>query len=164
MNIFTYEKASPHHIEYLCRYNIEKHPGDPRWSAWMKEAAENYKAERTAVFVSCRDGIPVGEVTLIFDPECSAVNGRTELADRNRTANVNALRVQKEYEGQGHISALIKKAEAYAKEKGYTQLTIGVEAKETRNLGIYLHWGYDEFVMSETEDDELVLYYRKNLQ
>ena len=30
-------------------------------------------------------------------------------------------------------------------EAGYQRLTIGVEAHMTRNLGIYLHWGYDEF-------------------
>lgn len=40
---------------------------------------------------------------------------------------------------------------------------LGVEAKETRNLSIYFHWGYNVFVMSEIEDGELVLYYKKTL-
>ena len=164
MNIFTCEKATPAHIEYLCSRNIEAHPDDKRWTAWMEEARENYKTGRTAVFVVCCNGIPAGEVTLIFSPECSAVNGRIELADQQKTANINALRIQKMYEGQGHISKLMKMTEAYAKEQGYVYLTIGVEAKETRNLGIYLHWGYDEFVISEEEDGELILYYRKKLK
>ena len=54
--------------------------------------------------------------------------------------------------------------EEAAKAQKIQALTIGVEAKESRNLGIYLHWGYDGFVMSETEAEELVLYYRKELR
>lgn len=46
---------------------------------------------------------------------------------------------------------------------GLKALTIGVDAWETRNLGIYLHWGYDTFVMAEEEDGDLVLYYAKKL-
>jgi hypothetical protein len=42
-------------------------------------------------------------------------------------------------------------------------MTIGAEASDARNLGIYLHWGYTEFVMSEGEDRELTLYYAKKL-
>ena len=42
-------------------------------------------------------------------------------------------------------------------------MTIGVEAKDTRNLAIYLHWGFTEFVLGEVEEGELVLYYRKAL-
>ena len=57
----------------------------------------------------------------------------------------------------------MKEMEAYAKSIGITRLTIGVEAAETRNLGIYLHWGFDGFVMHEIEDDTLVLYYGKDL-
>ena len=34
---------------------------------------------------------------------------------------------------------------------------------ETRNLGIYLHWGYDRLLCWEVEEDTLVLYYEKTL-
>ena len=60
----------------------------------------------------------------------------------------------------------MKLAEAYVKEKGVNELTIGVEAKETRNMAIYLHWGFTEFVASEIDHDEgdaLVLYYKKQI-
>lgn len=86
-----------------------------------------------------------------------------KLCDGKETANLNALRIQKEYENKGHISKLVKEIEKYALLSGYSYLTIGVEAKETRNLAIYLHWGYNEFVMSAKEDGELVLYLRKKL-
>ena len=53
--------------------------------------------------------------------------------------------------------------ESYARSIGLTSITIGVEAAETRNLSIYLHWGFDHFLMHEEEDGALVLYYEKTL-
>ncbi len=79
-------------------------------------------------------------------------------------ANINALRIQKAYEGKGHISKLINEMEKYAVHNGISRLTIGVEAKETRNLAIYLHLGFTEFLFYQTEEDGLVLYLGKNLK
>ena len=50
------------------------------------------------------------------------------------------LELKKKYEGQGHISKLVKMAEQYAKSQGITYHTIGSEAKKSRNLGLYLHF------------------------
>ena len=63
------------------------------------------------------------------------------LCDGKRIANMNVFRIDKKYEGQGHILKLVKIAESYAKEKDFTYLTIGSEAKESRNLAVYLHFG-----------------------
>lgn len=41
--------------------------------------------------------------------------------------------------------------------------TLGSEAKESRNMAIYLHFGYTEFITSFVEDDELVLFYGKTI-
>ena len=54
-------------------------------------------------------------------------------------------------------------AEQYAKNQGINYLTIGSEAKESRNLGIYLHFGYTEFITSFIEDGDLVLFYGKSI-
>lgn len=77
--------------------------------------------------------------------------------------NINALRIQKSHEGQGHISKLVKEMEIFAKEKGFRAVTIGAEANEARNLAIYLHFGYQKLVHYEIEGGELVLYYEKTL-
>ena len=155
--------ASREGLERIWEKNIARSPDDPRWVRWRAETLGNFDAGRTAPFLVYRDDEPVGEGTLLFSPECSAIRGRTRLADGSRTANVNALRIERAYEGQGHISALMKMMEAHAASLGYSGLTIGVEAAESRNLAVYLHWGYTEFVMSEVEDGALVLYYRKKL-
>ena len=86
------------------------------------------------------------------------------MCDGKTIANVNALRIREDYEAKGYISRLMKKIEAYADSRNIVALTIGVDAKETRNLAIYLHWGFTEFLFSEQEDGELVLYFLKKLR
>lgn len=157
-------KATLEDLESLWNQNIAENPGDSRWVSWKEKfIAYNQNGQGQTFAVLC-DGHPVGEGTLLFSPACSAIAGRTELADHRTVANINALRIRKEYEGKGHISALVRLMEQYAAENGYTRLTIGVEAQETRNLGIYLHWGYNRLVHAETEDGVLVLYYAKDLK
>lgn len=105
--------------------------------------------------------------SLLFDPSCSAVNGRTILADGKTVTNLNALRIEQAYEGQGQISKLVKLMEQYARDHGYTFITIGVDECEARNRAIYTHWGYTELILTEIEPDleeEKVLYYRKPLR
>lgn len=160
---FTYRLATLQDLEAIWNKNIADNPEDNRWVHWKAEYIAYNRTGMARTFVAVYGEEPVGECTLILSPECNAVRGRLELANGINVANINALRIAKEYEGQGHISKLMACAEDYAKRQGITTLTIGVEAAETRNLGIYLHWGYDIFVMSETEEDVLVLYYRKKL-
>jgi len=95
---------------------------------------------------------------LLLSPTCSAIAGRKVLCDGKATANINALRIQKAYEGKGHISKLIR-----ALRNHITKLTIGVEAKETRTLAIYLHLGFTKFLFAEMEEGELVLYFSKQI-
>lgn len=49
------------------------------------------------------------------------------------------------------------------KKQSVKYLTIGSEAKESRNLAIYLHFGYTDFVTHILEDNELILFYKKKL-
>lgn len=161
--IYTYRKASISELERLWEKNIADNPGDNRWLVWKNEAIENNKANKSATFVIFCDNEPIGEGSLLFSPNCNAIAGRLELSNNINIANINSLRIQKSYEGQGHISKLMQEIEHYAVQCEYSHLTIGVEASETRNIAIYLHWGYTEFVKSEIEDGVLVLYYQKTL-
>ena len=161
---FTYRLATPQDLETIWNKSIADNRSDARWVHWKEEYIGYNKTGMAQTYVVVCEGEPVGECTLILSPECNAVRGRLCLADGEGIANINALRIAKKYEGQGHISKLMACVEEAAKAQNIHALTIGAEAKETRNLGIYLHWGYEEFVMSETEAEELVLYYRKELR
>ncbi len=163
MKNYICRKATPEDLERIWAKNIANNPDEPAWIRWRDQYIGYNRNGEAVTFVVVCDGEPVGEGTLLFSPECSAIRGRLNLADGRRTTNVNALRIEKEHEGQGHISRMVRMMEAYAKEQGYDRITIGVEAAETRNLAIYLHWNYTDFVMADVEDDTLVLYYGKEL-
>lgn len=162
--MFRYRKATPKDLEQIWDMNIEDNPNDERWIKW-KEKYIQYNTEKKAVtFVIVYGEKPIGEGTLLLSPECDAVKGMTCLANGKDIANINALRIRKEFEGNGHISALIRLMEKYALESGISVLTIGVEERETRTHAIYQHFGYDEFIMSKEEDGEIVLYYKKQIK
>lgn len=161
---FTYIYANETALKRIWEKNIAANPGDNRWAAWGEQALADNQSGKSRTFLVFADGEPVGEGTLLFSPECGAIDGRKQLADGSTIANINALRIEKAFEGQGHISRLVRLMEQEARDRGYRTLTIGVEAAETRNLAIYLHWGYDRLVMSAEEDGSLVLYYAKELQ
>ena len=161
---FRYKEATLDELDRRWDINIANESGDNRWVDWKLMSIEDNKAGKCKTFVVLDGEEPIGEGTLLFLPE--KVQGRTELADGVNIANINALRIEKSHEGKGHISKLVKLMEQYAINNGYKILTIGVEAKETRNIAIYLHWGYTTFVeseISEIEEEGLVLYYSKVL-
>ena len=161
--MFEYRIATPEDLEALWEMNIRDNPDDPNWIRWRDEYIGYNRAGRALTFAIVHNGTPVGEGTLLLDPTVKAVSGRLALADGKTVTNVNALRIRKEFEGQGHISRLMRMMEDYARKQGFSCITIGVEAAETRNLAIYLHWGYDRLICHEIDEGELVLYYQKSL-
>ena len=150
-------------LECIWEKNIRQNPEDPRWIRWRDEYIGYNRNGQALTYVVVCDGEPVGEGTLLFAPECEAIAGRTVLADGATVANINALRIEKAHERQGHISAMVRLMEAEAARRGYQRLTIGVEEKEKRNQAIYRHWGYQRLVLTEVEDGETVFYLEKDI-
>lgn len=162
-DMFDYRIATLQDLEKIWNKDVASNENDVRWIQWKNQYITYNKAGDATTFVALLDNNPIGQITVLFSPDCSAVKNRPMLCNGINIANMNAFRIEKHYEGQGHISKLVKMAEQHAKIKGYTSLTIGCEAKETRNLAIYLHFGYTKFVTSFIEDGELVLFYSKEL-
>ena len=160
-------RATPKLLAERWERNVADNPDDSRWLDWRDQYIAYNQSGMARSYLVLADGIPVGEGTLIFSPACSAVGGRLRLADQSEAgiscANINALRIEKPWEGMGAVSRMVRLMESDAREMGITTLTIGVEAAQTRNLAIYLHWGYTRFLFTETEEGELVLYLAKDL-
>ena len=160
---YEYRQATMGDLERIWEKNILQHPEDKRWVRWKDEYIGYNRTGQALTYVVVCDGEPVGEGTLLFAPECSAIAGRTVLADGTAVASVNALRIEKAHEGKGHISAMVRLMEKEAARRGYQRLSIGVEKKEKRNQAIYRHWGYDRPILTEVEDGELVLFFDKDI-
>ncbi|MCL2171264.1 MAG: GNAT family N-acetyltransferase [Defluviitaleaceae bacterium] len=148
---YEYRPASIEELGRRWDRNIADNAGDARWREWKDLAIANNIAGKSRAFVVMDGDEPIGEGTLVYSPDF---------------VEINALRIDAEFEGRGHISALLKVMEQYAAEQGYGRAKIGASAHETRNLSIYFHWGYTEFdkaEYSEIPEEGLVLYYYKNL-
>jgi ribosomal protein S18 acetylase RimI-like enzyme len=61
------------------------------------------------------------------------------------------FRTNKEYENQGYFSKLYKFIEQDLKSRGYKELSLGVEPKETRNVSIYKKFGFTNLIKSVIE-------------
>lgn len=90
-------------LEKIWDMNVSSNPGDERWVRWKDEYISYNIRGMAKTFVVIIGGEPVGEGTLIISPDCRAVGGNSLLADGKVVGNVNALRIIKKYEGQGHI-------------------------------------------------------------
>lgn len=161
--MIRYRQATIEDLEKIWDKDIEQNKGEDCYIRWKQQYVEYNETGKATTFVVLDEDEPIGQITVLFSPECSAVKNRPLLCNGKTKANMNAFRIDKKYEGQGHISMLVKMAEKYAKDKGITYLTIGSEAKESRNLAIYLHFGYKEFITSLIEDGELILFYGKSI-
>lgn len=161
--MFHYRIATIEDLNKIWDKDILKNKGENCWERWKEQYIDYNKSKKATTFVVLDNDEPIGQITVLFSTDCSAVKNRPMLCDGKNIANMNAFRVDKNYEGQGHISKLVKMAENHAKEKGFSYLTIGSEAKESRNLAIYLHFGYTEFITSIIDENELILFYGKKI-
>lgn len=160
-----YRKATKSDLEIIWNKNINSHPEDERWKRWKEEYIAYNEKGQAVTFVAVDDE-PVGEITILLSQECKPVLKKAKLCDGKTIANMNAFRIEKKYEGQGHITKLVKMAEEFARSIGIKELSIGVEENEKRNRAIYEHFGFTEFMFSEVDHDEgdaIVLYYKKTI-
>ena len=150
-----YRIATREDFDILWDRNIRENPEEPMWPIWRDRFRQRIKEGQAITFCVVIDGDPVGEGTL----ELSTCKD-PRLCDGKSNAYVAALRIRKEFEGQGHISRLVRAMENHAKDLGFSRLTIGVEEEEARNRAIYRHWGFDRLLFRENE----ILYYGKDIK
>ena len=152
-----YRIATRRDFDALWDRNTAENPGEAMWPIWRQRFRDRIDQGQAVSFCVVIDGEPVGEGTLELD-----TGKDPRLCDGKTTAYLSALRIRSEFEGQGHISRLVRMMEAHARDLGFRQLTIGVEAREVRNRALYRHWGFDRFLFSE--DAGQVLYYAKDIK
>ena len=153
-----YRIATDADFNALWDRNIAENPDEPMWPVWRQRFRQRIDLGQAITFCAVIDGDPVGEGTLELN-----TGKDPRLCDGKTNAYLAALRIRKEFEGLGHISRLVRLMEDHARKLGFQRITIGVEEQESRNRGIYAHWGYVNLVMEESQDGERVLYYAKEL-
>ena len=148
-------------MEFICRiptieevnerwqFLLESNEEDRvNWEHWRREALYNFAKGSFIIYYGFLDGKIICEATAIVNREAEK---NTKYLIGEKRAYLSAFRTDEEYRGQGYFSKLFKYMISDLKEKGYEEVTLGVEPTELKNLAIYNHYGFNEYV--ESEDD-----------
>lgn len=142
-NRYICKIASAEEMEQKWDYEIGIHAEKENWIAWKGEAIEGARSGRSIPYYGILDGTVICEATAIPNPDLKqAPDHAVELC---------AFRTNKVYRGQGYFSKLKDFMLKDLKRKGYTKAVVGVEPEETLNREMYHHWGFTEYLCSDTE-------------
>lgn len=148
---------------YLNKIN----PGN-KWAEYRKNAIRNFDDRSTISYLGFLDGEIICELTAYI--KLSAFEGDIEDPSGLLTddmAYLAAFRTNKEHEGKGYFSELFKFAENDLKNRGYKELSLGVGPEAVRNIEIYFHYGFREYIKTTIEhdklEDEFVNFYKKRI-
>lgn len=153
-------------------YLIEIHPGNNKWVKFRENALKHYDEKSTISYLGFLNDEIICEATA-YIKESAFIGDISEpsgLLSENM-AYLAAFRTNKEFEGKGYFSKLYNFVENDLKQKGYTELSLGVGPEEVRNMEIYFHLGFRNYIKTviefeTTEDDsskkeEVILFYKK---
>ncbi len=156
--------------ELLKRWNylVEIHPENNKWVEFKENALKHFDENSTLSYLGFLNNEIICEITAYinnsaFIGEISEPSGL--LSDS--MAYLAAFRTNKEYEGKGYFSQLYRFVENDLKEKGYTELSLGVVPEDVRNIEIYFHLGFREYIKTLIEQDQdqedVILFYKKKI-
>jgi len=78
-------------------------------------------------------------------------------ADGFKRAYLCAFRISKEHQGKGLGSKLMSRVLSRIKEKGYSEVTIGIDNEDYDKLNaMYKNFGFTEYVKDKLQDDHYI--------
>jgi len=90
-SVITSRPASPEDLLAIWDNDFKQSPDWPR--AWRDASIQCNNAGMCQTFGIFDGAQAIGTGTLLFSPDCEAINGRTQLANNKTIANINALRI-----------------------------------------------------------------------
>lgn len=130
-----------------------------------KDAVEHIKNGQSVTYYGKLNNKIICETTAMFDE--NIIQNSDKLVG-GKTVYLCNFSTDKRYQGKGYFSKLFKFMIDDLKNRGYEKFTLGVEPTETKNIKIYQHLGFNEFIKSgkETYPDGTVIdvdYYKREL-
>ena len=157
-------------------YLIEIHPGNNKWVEFKENALKHFDEKSTISYLGFLNDKIICEITAYIKD--SAFIG--DISDSSGLLNdsmayLAAFRTNKEFEGKGYFSKLYNFVENDLKEKGYTELSLGVGPEAVRNMEIYFHLGYRDYIKTLIEyessqedpvnkEEDIILFYKKKIK
>ena len=165
MNQYICKIPTPEEMNEKWDYEINKNRDSSNWIIWKKSAMESAEKGQTIPYYGILDGKIISEATAMLD--AGIVENSQGLVDE-KTAYLSAFRTNEEYQGQGYFSVLFQYMLDDLKRRGYERVTLGVEPCEVKNMQIYFHYGFTEYIKRCVEvypdgEEIEVLYYSRPL-
>ena len=153
-------------------YLVDIHKGKDIWKKYRDNNIKNFDNGFIIPYYGVLEGKIICEITSYINIEAfkGDINNPKGLLDINM-AYLAAFRTNKEYEGKGYFSKLYRFVEEDFKKRGYTKLSLGVSPEDVRNIEIYFHLGYKEYIKTVVEKEninnqtieEYINFYKKNI-
>ena len=158
--------ASVDETERKWNYEIRKQRKRKTVLEGLKEdAVEHIKNGQSVTYYGKLNNKIICETTAMFDE--SIIQNSDKLVG-GKTVYLCNFSTDKRHQGKGYFSKLFRFMIDDLKNRGYGKFTLGVEPTETKNIKIYQHLGFNEFIKSgkETYPDGTVIdvdYYEMEL-
>ena len=173
MENFICRRATREDVLKRWEYLVKIHPDNNAWKVFKEYAIRNFDDGSAIPYYGLLNDEIICEATAIVKP--SGFDGDISEPDgllTDKMAYLSAFRTDKAYEGQGYFSKLYKFVENDLKDMGYTELSLGVGPEDVRNIEIYFHSGFREYIKTTIEhdspkdessvpEDEFVNFYKK---
>lgn len=166
MKEYICQIASVDEMERKWNYEIRKQRKRKTVLEGLKKyAVEHIKNGQSVTYYGKLNNKIICETTAMFDE--NIIQNSDKLVD-GKTVYLCNFSTDKRYQGKGYFSKLFRFMIDDLKNRGYEKFTLGVEPTETKNIKIYQHLGFNEFIKSgkETYPDGTVIdvdYYEMEL-
>lgn len=152
MDNFVCKIANREDIIKRMNYLIEIHPNNNVWVEAKEMALRGYDEQSKIMYIGVLNDEIICEATAYIKE--SAFIGDIKEPEQllsDTMAYLSAFRTNKEYEGKGYFGKLYKFMENDLCKRGYNELCLGVKPRNVRNMEIYFHLGFREYVKSIVE-------------
>lgn len=164
MNNYVCKVADRDELIKRWKYLVEIHPVNNIWEKFRDNALNNFDNDNTISYVGILNDEIICELTAYVKEEAfiDDIADYDDLLSEER-CYLAAFRTNKEYQGNGYFSLLFDYVVEDLKSRGYKELSLGVSPEEVRNMEIYFHLGFRDYIKSTTQDNELILFYKKDI-
>jgi ribosomal protein S18 acetylase RimI-like enzyme len=116
-------------------------PGEQIAEAYVSDLLDKCARQRGKIYVAEAQGKVIGFIGLVIEQENDVTTSLREFS------YITDVVVLPEFRGQGIGATLMAKADAYARESGYSALAVNVLANNDAALSLYQKMGFRHYVV-----------------
>ena len=175
MSEFKCKIATREELLKRWEYLVDVHNGSSEWKRYRENFIRNFDDKSAINYLGFIDNEIICEITAYIKDSAflGDISEPSGLLSDNM-AYLAAFRTDKEYEGKGYFSKLYQFVENDLKKRGYKELSLGVGPEATRNIEIYFHLGFTQYIKTVIEYEkskedptkqveDVIIFYKKTI-